>query len=398
MIVCNIQLQNKKDSFIKKSYSIPVGIFPGNKATIDDKGNIYVATGMLGVVQKFNKNGDFIKSILIKDDIDMIKNERDGIHVYAGKFDYTDYHITEKKIIEKEISETDLDHIKSGPNELVIGNFWIFKGKITILKSKKIISRFLYRLKKYRTGNRFAGEYTYKINQDSELYKQIIEFYKSNRKDVEFICLGYDVEVLDEEFEKAKAFVLCFPEYYCEEYEDIENEYSECESCHSKEKTNSLFYAQPKGYIKKHENDYGFVGLDGTGELLLLPKLVEKLKKSGVDKKYFQPIISKSKKILGYTFITDNILPQKSYIDENYKFENQCEKCERINMTENENIFYFIPKRITEEGIKNLKDVNKTYEFYDEYREIIISKKVAQIIKENVPYAKFYPVILDNRN
>ena len=55
-------------------------------------------------------------------------------------------------------------------------------------------------------------------------------------------------------------------------------------------------------------------------------------------------------------------------------------------------------KRITEEGIKNLKDVNKTYEFYDEYREIIISKKVAQIIKENVPYAKFYPVILDNRN
>ncbi len=31
----------------------------------------------------------------------MIKNERDGIHVYAGKFDYTDYHITEKKIIEK---------------------------------------------------------------------------------------------------------------------------------------------------------------------------------------------------------------------------------------------------------------------------------------------------------
>ena len=42
-----------------------------------------------------------------------------------------------------------------------------------------------------------------------------------------------------------------------------------------------------KGYIKKHENDYGFAGLDGTGELLLLPKLVEKLKESGVDKKYF---------------------------------------------------------------------------------------------------------------
>ena len=62
---------------------------------------------------------------------------------------------------------------------------------------------------------------------------------------------GTDLNELMEEFEKAKAFVLCFPEYYCEEYEDIENEYSECESCHSKEKTNSLFYAQSKGYIKK---------------------------------------------------------------------------------------------------------------------------------------------------
>ena len=146
-----------------------------------------------------------------------------------------------------------------------------YNDEETDWKVKKNISKFIYRLKKYRTGNRFSGEYTYKINQDSELYKQIIEFYKSNRKDVEF--------------EKAKAFVLCFPEYYCEEYEDIENEYSECESCHSKEKTNSLFYAQPKGYIKKHENDYGFAGLDGTGELLLLPKLVEKLKKSDYKQK-----------------------------------------------------------------------------------------------------------------
>ena len=52
----------------------------------------------------------------------------------------------------------------------------------------------------------------------------------------------------------------------------------------------------------------------------------------------------------------------------NYKFENQCEKCERINMTENENIFHFLPK-INNRRIKNLKDVNKTYEFYDEYRK-----------------------------
>lgn len=60
--------------------------------------------------------------------------------------------------------------------------------------------------------------------------------------------------------------------------------------------------------------------------------------------------------------------------------------------------FLFHTEKNNRRRKKNLKDVNKTYEFYDEYREIIISKKVAQIIKENVPYVKFYPVILDNRN
>ena len=70
-----------------------------------------------------------------------------------------------------------------------------YNDEETDWKVKKNISKFIYRLKKYRTGNRFSGEYIYKINQDSELYKQIIEFYKSNRKDVEFICLDYDVKV-----------------------------------------------------------------------------------------------------------------------------------------------------------------------------------------------------------
>ena len=102
-------------------------------------------------------------------------------------------------------------------------------------------------------------------------------------------------------------------------------------------------------------------------------------------------------------------------VDENEKFRKagREQECQPILRTDIEAIHFYSTGapwtldvaideigigEITEEGIKNLKDVNKTYEFYDEYREIIISKKVAQIIKENVPYAKFYPVILDNRN
>lgn len=42
-----------------------------------------------------------------------------------------------------------------------------------------------------------------------------------------------------------------------------------------------------------------------------------------------------------------------------------------------------------------LKDVNLTYEFFDGYQEILISRKVAEVIKKNVPDAEFYPVFKD---
>ena len=63
-----------------------------------------------------------------------------------------------------------------------------------------------------------------------------------------------------------------------------------------------------------------------------------------------------------------------------------------VYMTENKEELYYKQKQLSKEGIKALKDVNKTYEFYDRYREIIVSKKVAQVIRENVPDVEFYPV------
>lgn len=50
-------------------------------------------------------------------------------------------------------------------------------------------------------------------------------------------------------------------------------------------------------------------------------------------------------------------------------------------MTEDQNVFQFQQKYITQSGIKDLKDVNLTYEFFNEYQEILISRKVAIISK-----------------
>ena len=61
----------------------------------------------------------------------------------------------------------------------------------------------------------------------------------SKLKDYFFLVPDYQREYVWKPDNEVEQFLI-----------DIENEYSECESCHSKDKTNSLFYAQSKGYIK----------------------------------------------------------------------------------------------------------------------------------------------------
>ena len=97
--------------------------------------NLYVGNNTLGIVQKFDRNGKFIESINIKDDIYMIKSEKDKIHVYAGKFDNIDYQILPDKIITKKISDQEMDNINSDKREKVAGNLWIHNGKIIFLKA-----------------------------------------------------------------------------------------------------------------------------------------------------------------------------------------------------------------------------------------------------------------------
>lgn len=53
------------------------------------------------------------------------------------------------------------------------------------MESKETYCTIYISTKKYKTGKRFGGNYIYKINQESELYKQIINFYDLNRKTVE---------------------------------------------------------------------------------------------------------------------------------------------------------------------------------------------------------------------
>lgn len=134
----------------------------------------------------------------------------------------------------------------------------------------------------------WVGDDIYEINQNTELYQKVTNFVKTNLDEtIEFIIFSFKVAMDKEEWNDATAFKICFPKHYCQEYDDNDNEYNECSICYSKEKTDELFYAQPKGYIKKHQDDLGiaiFRWNCGAGNVA---KISRKIKRSRSRSKIF---------------------------------------------------------------------------------------------------------------
>lgn len=267
----------------------------------------------------------------------------------------------------------------------------LYDGKDKSIKAELL--RQLEKLDKYKQKEQFIGNNIYLIDEKSDLYNQIVGFCENNKKTVRFVDFGFEVKITDADRRKAAAFIPQFPMDYCEEYDDITYEYEECEFCYCNRRTDDLFHVQPKGYIKRCRDEYGMAGIDRAGgELLLLPKLVEGLIDGGIHKKYFEPVLSKKKKIMGYIYTTDNILPEGALKDSNYRYLGKCPVCGGVKLNRTEKRYWYHHKTITREALQYLKDVNFTYEFYDEYRTIVVSKRVEEIISKYVKNAEFIPI------
>lgn len=258
----------------------------------------------------------------------------------------------------------------------------------------KAVGKIKSQLGKYATKEKLIGEKIYLIEQDNPIYQQAMDVYYQNKGDVELTVLGYTVELNEKDELTAVAYSNIIPENYCEEYDDLGYEYQGCSNCEMRERSEDTFFVLPRGYIKRKQKDYGIAWLDDCHEAVLLPKLVQELKDAGINENHFLPVFSKKKSILGYVFDTSNILPKSSYEDPNYELNKTCSKCGAVTLNENEEIFIQHPKTITQEGLDQLQDINFTYEYYDGYRELIISPKVYSIIRKYVKDVSFMPVYL----
>ena len=258
-------------------------------------------------------------------------------------------------------------------------------------KIQKQVWRLFTKLKKYKIGT-FGVDPVYLLDQETELYQQGVETYEKNKQDIKFVRHYFKLYMTEEEKEKAVAFQIIYPDEFCGEYEDSSYEHKSCEKCEKKEKSDDTFYVQPKGYIKRHQNDFGLVAIDGQSEIVLLPKVMEAFVSEGVNEKYFCPVFSKKRKILGYVFQVPNVLAEGSFMDPNYAGATKCPECEAICLEESKGNCYIREKKIKATEVKNLKDINCTYEFFDGYRQVIVSPKVQKIMERCVGDALFVPI------
>lgn len=159
-----------------------------------------------------------------------------------------------------------------------------------------------------------------------------------------------------------------------------------------KEDQRRTFFVKPEGYIKRKQSDYGVVELDGLYEKVLTVPLKNELVEHGIEEKFFQPVYTKRRKVIGYVFTSDCVLPKGSYIDGNYRVKSVCSKCGAVSLIEDDKKNIIEAPVLNRIGVRNLQDVSYTYEFYEGRRIILISPKIQKILKRCTKDVNFIPV------
>lgn len=254
------------------------------------------------------------------------------------------------------------------------------------------------KLKKYDTGITFIFERIYKIEQNNEIYRQACEVYKKYPNDVTFERLKVDTILTEKEQEDAVAFVVNGTRSYCVQYYDIGYEYQQCSKCGMERRSEEDFFVKPEGYLKRKQSDYGVAELDGLYEKVLTVPLKNELVEQGIEERFFQPVYTKRKKVVGYVFTSDHVLPKGSYMDATYRMKSICSKCGAVSYIEDDKKNIIEAPVLNQMGVMNLQDVSYTYEFYEGRQIILISPKIQKILKRCTKDVDFIPVYSREKN
>lgn len=202
------------------------------------------------------------------------------------------------------------------------------------------------------------------------------------------------VQVVYEEFEyeNAEAFVISFPygfdEYdNCYDRDELELDTFPCDDCCANDRKEILYLELDKEKDGFCESFSG-LSVDGYEEQIISIPLYNHLCSNDVQEECFKPVFDLNDNIVGYSFYgLNNILPEGTTASRLEEEREVCPSCGRVLVEYyEENLEEPIrPWTITEEGIRMLQDVNFTYEYRENLRKIIVSKKVFRLIKEKWP-------------
>ena len=71
-------------------------------------------------------------------------------------------------------------------------------------------TKILYKLKKYRTGERWVFDFIYRLDQNTDLYKKVAELYKQYPEEIEFSRLSYSIDLTRKKNRRQQRLFLYF--------------------------------------------------------------------------------------------------------------------------------------------------------------------------------------------
>lgn len=313
----------------------------------------------------------------------------------------------------------------------------VFKTPLIVCGERysKILQRYT---EVFEKAESFSEEQRSMLNKFNELYgkykhkKEQSDYirYILNDKEVDFfevfdflepydsmldIQMYFERKYESADYDNATAYILKFPKkcYFYDDWPDEEFYPQNNTCCRCKMEANDFkekLYIKPNdGVGKLLKEKIGGVSTDAMEPIVSI-QLYEKLIEYGLDENLFREVFSKKEKVLGYKFYCpNNILPSLSVNNMEFLRKAVCPECGRILF--NSSVSYGSDQRvlhrrfkhvygkngyplhddrvlINADGVKALKEVNWTNEFFFGNRYVIVNKDLFNFLIKQIPRIK----------
>lgn len=240
-------------------------------------------------------------------------------------------------------------------------------------------------------------EYYYKMNTKNPLYQKLVKNVMEAPSRLDVFPMDIELSYTEEEMHNIVAYTP--KRGYLENVEIREDSFyhpfEECEKCWSIGNPIKSWITPRTRGIKKLNKVPRMYELQWDLDILEFVSLpmYDYLRENGISDSNFLPVFTKNNDdALAYQLYWNDVLPKGAYQDDMWEQKQVCEECGMIKMVHKTRIYEYQNKFLDMNRVSQIHDVNRVCENYGGMPNIVISKRLHDLILKADPKASFWPV------